>query len=87
MSVGRGDCIGGSHDVGANGIECGAQIVGCSPVVCVSFYTVASPCALRAQRGWRSVVVTGRQRDSWVHLLHPFAPCSGVWDLRLYLRL
>ena len=51
MSVGCGDCIGGSSDVGANGVECGAMMFKCSPVVCVSVYTVASPYALRAQGG------------------------------------
>ena len=48
MRVGFGDYIGGSSDVGANGVECGDMMLGCSPVVCVSFYTVASPYALRA---------------------------------------
>ena len=61
MSVGCGDCIGGSSDVGAKRVECGALMFGFSPVVCVSFYTVASPYALRAHGGWRSVVVTWRQ--------------------------
>ena len=61
MSVGRGDCICGSSDVGANGVECGALMLGCSPMVCVSFYTVASLYALRAHGDWRSVVVTWRQ--------------------------
>ena len=60
MSVGCGDCIGGSSDVGANEFECGALMLGCSPVVCVSFYTVASPYALRAHGGWRSVIMTWR---------------------------
>jgi hypothetical protein len=58
MSVGCGACIGGSSNVGANGIECGALMLGCSLVVCVSFYTIASPYALRAQGGWRSVIVS-----------------------------
>jgi hypothetical protein len=72
MSDGCGDCIDGGCDVGANGVVCVALMLGCSLVICVSFSLVASPCALRAHGGWRSVLV------SWVRPLHPFASCSGV---------
>ncbi len=51
MGDGCGNCIGGGCDVGANGVECVALMLGCSLVVCISFYPAASLCALHAQGG------------------------------------
>ncbi len=51
MGDGCGNRIGGGCGVGANGVECVALMLGCSLVVCVSFFPVASFCALRAQGG------------------------------------
>jgi hypothetical protein len=48
MGDGCGGCIGGRRDVGANGAECGALKLGRSPVVYVSFHTLAALCVLYA---------------------------------------